>query len=68
MCRRKLRVRVVEWGGLARVVLMRRGSLPSDAIHVQTINLTADDVEYALAEAKVRARSMADQLNAIERD
>lgn len=65
--RRKLRVHVDVYHGRAEVRLVRwRSAIPNYAT-VATINLAADDADERLAEARMKAKDMARQLNGLER-
>ncbi len=65
--RRHLRVHVRLSDGQAVVRLVRwRSSLISNEARVATINLAADDADERLAEARMKARDMARDLNGLE--
>lgn len=67
---KRLRVFVDLSHGMAEVRLVRRWS-PIDRITdyatVARINLAADDADERIAEARMKAKDMARQLNALER-
>lgn len=64
---RRLRVRVAEHNGGAKVVLRRLGQYDHHGIVVGFVNLTADDADDRLAEVRMKAKDMARQLNGLER-
>lgn len=63
----KLRVHVEVDGGLVHVRLVRWRWTIAGYATVARINLAADNADERLAEARMRARDMAAQLNALER-
>ena len=66
--RRRYRVRVWAKYGEAMVVLRRPWDTYSEHILVARINLTGDDADEKLADARARAASLAHQVNGLERD
>ena len=65
--RRKLRVYVDGDYGLADVYLARRRTpYRSGRITIARINLARDDADEQLAEARMKAKDMAGQLNRLE--
>jgi hypothetical protein len=65
--RRKLRVHVRLEHGQAVVRVVRwRWSSVCDEARVAIVNLAADDADERLAEARMKARDMASQLNGLE--
>lgn len=66
MFRRKLRVRVDGNRGGARVGLRRIFQSGYDTIPVAYIDLTSDGADEQLANARMKARDMANQLNGLE--
>lgn len=67
--RRKLRVRIGLSHGTAEVRIVRRWagiSMITDYATVARINLAADDADERLAEARMKAKDMAKQLNGLE--
>lgn len=65
--RRRLRVHVEVSHGCAHVRLVRWRSAITSYATVARINLAADDADDRLAEARMRARDLAGQLNGLER-
>lgn len=65
--RRKLRVHVAVEYGVAHVRLVRWRSTIINYATVATINLAAADADERLAEARMKAKDMARQLNGLER-
>lgn len=66
--RRRYRVRVWTRSGVALIVLRKRFDPHGEHIAVARINLTSDDAEDKLADARARATTLAHQVNGLERD
>jgi len=66
MFRRKLRVRVANDRGAARVILRRLGQYDNCGIVVGAVRLDLDDADERLADLRMKAADMARQLNGLE--
>lgn len=65
---RRYRIKVLDRGGCARVVLKRPLAGVSNYIVIADVNLTVGDAEERLADARARAVALAHQVNGLERD